>query len=444
MKHFYRISTSFFIFWFTINSNGQTETSSHYWNFDKGVPSNWKGEGLKVSNKHYKVGLNSLKWDWKSNKQLVVEKPIGLDKAFALEKKVSKSLYSEKEEETSKLTQKVGGLMCWIYNEKPIDNYLIVEFGKDDTKEYQFPFYLNFSGWRACWIRFSEMKKLSEVEQLNYMKFIAPANVSEGTLFIDRICFSNKPIHARSTPDQQLPFINPEVNSNHWGGQWYWETNYKHDIALESSVSEQQKIAIASIENRLYDIVKGAVPHQDENWYYKDNFEDLGIKRNIDGSISGRPIVSADEYDALLNDLKPLQISPIFFGLARGYAIADDDESKEMFFDLFDHFVDQGYDYGSATGTQHHVGYQLEGLSESFLLMKEALKKSGRLAKASQILAYWYGNAEERKNLSVNELQGVADLWNTKAKGRLIAVLLMEDSPEKVRELKALSRLLTN
>ncbi|MFB9057039.1 chondroitinase family polysaccharide lyase [Mariniflexile ostreae] len=422
----------------------QNETSGSYWNLENGVPENWQGERLELSDKRYKVGLHAVKWLWEKGRDVMIESPQGSQASFEVKKKVSQSLYSDENEGASATEIRVGGFMGWIYNEKPIDDYLQVEFGQHEKPAYQFSFYLNFSGWRACWIRFSEMEVLEHVDQLDYMKFIAPKKHDSGILYFDRITFNGEPIHGRSTPDQQLPFINPPVNQNHWGGQWFWETNFKYDIALESEITKDEIQAINLIETRLYDIVKGTVPHQDENWYYKDNFDDLLIVRNPDGSVSGRPIVSADEYNALLNDVKPLHLAPIFMGLARGYALADDDQSKEMFLDLFDHFVDQGYDYGSATGTQHHVGYQMEGIPESFLLMKEALKKSGRAQKASQILAYWYGTAESRKDISVNELQGVADLWNTKAKGRLISVLLMEDTPEKVRALKALSRFFSN
>ena len=440
------VSASILLLTFMIKTqmHGQSNVSSKYLNFEQGVPSNWKGKGLSISTKRYKVGKNAIRWHWKPDFEIEVIQPAGLQASFNIKKKVNQSLYSEVGANQTDRFYREGGFMGWIYNETPLDDHLLVEFGLGTTKAYQFPFYLNFSGWRACWVRFSEMEPLSQVDTLDYMKFKAPTKADSGTLYFDRIHFSGEPIHHRSTPDQQVPFINPKVNHNHWGAQWYWESTYTHDLPLEATVTELHKKAFESIEKRLLEIVQGKVPHQDENWYYKDHFLDFNIIRNEDGSLSGRPIVSADEYDPELNDLKPLHLSPVFFGLARGYALTDDDLSKEMFLDLFDHFVDQGYDYGSATGTQHHFGYQFEGIPASFLLMKEALKQSGRLQTASRLLAYWYGNAEGRKDLSVNELQGVADLWNTKAKGRLIAILLMEDSPEKVREMKALRRFLTN
>ncbi|QZE13351.1 hypothetical protein K4L44_12235 [Halosquirtibacter laminarini] len=421
-----------------------SDIASNYWNFDQEVPSNWQGAGLQHSTKHFKIGTASIAWHWKQGEHIQIENPQGIQQAFKLEKPVSNSLYKERADKKATKMQKNGGLMCWIYNEKAIDDSLTITFGEGTQPAYQFHYYLDFTGWRACWIRFSEMTTLKQVKSLDYMTIQAPELTPKGTLYFDRMLFGNKPIHGRSTPDKQLPYINPKVNMNHWGGQWYWETHYQHDIALEPTITEKEKLALFQIELKTMDLIQGPVPHQDENWYYKDHFKDLCIHRAADGTITGRPIVSADEYNAKYNDLKPLQLSSIFYGLARGYALTNDDYCKEMFFDLFDHFVDQGYDYGSATGTQHHVGYQLEGLPESFLLMKEALRASGRLDKAAEILHYWYGNAECRRDISVNEIQGVSDFWNTKARGRLIAVLLMDDSPEKVREMKALTRFIDN
>ncbi|MDC1107012.1 chondroitinase family polysaccharide lyase [Prolixibacteraceae bacterium] len=418
----------------TIKAQVKGDISSKYWNFEHGVPSNWHGEGLNISTRHYKVGKHSLEWNWKKGDKIQVNDPSNINIAFGLEKKGDNLLYQEK----------IGGLMLWIYNEHAIDDYLHVSVGYNDTEGYRFPYYLNFTGWRACWIRFSEMTKSNSAESLNKLTFSAPNKTAKGKLFIDRIMFSEHPIHGRNTPDKQIPFINPKVNHNHWGGQWYWETNYKHDIPLPKEVTQEQSRAFSKIENRTLEMIRGVVPHQDENWYYKDNFADLGIRKEKDGNITGRQIVSSDEYNADLNDVKPLHLSRIFYGLARGYVLTSDDYCREMFFDLFDHFIDQGYDYGSATGTQHHVGYQLEGLPESFLLMKDALEASGRLEKAAQIISYWYGNAECRKDVHVNDLQGVSDFWNTKARGRLIAVLLMKDSPQKVRAMKELSRFVDN
>ncbi|QZT36302.1 hypothetical protein K5X82_13635 [Halosquirtibacter xylanolyticus] len=446
MKFIYKFTVLQFILLCHIGAIAQVkgDISSNYWDFDHGVPSNWQGSGLSTSSRHYKVGQQSIQWNWEKGDKVVVNKPLNINIAYALEKKGGSKLYSEHTSSSHADIQKIGGLMCWIYNENAIDDELYISVGLDDKEAYRFPYHLNFTGWRACWIRFSEMTTIQQVDQLNRLTFTAPNKSSKGKLFIDRIMFSEHPIHGRNTPDQQLPFINPRVNHNHWGGQWYWETTYKHDIPLTKEVTKAQKEAFHKIENRILDIVRGDVPHQDENWYYKDNFADLGIHRAEDGHITGRQIVSSDEYNANLNDVKPLHLSRIFYGLARGYALTNDDYCKEMFFDLFDHFIDQGYDYGSATGTQHHVGYQLEGLPESFLLMKDALEASGRLEKAAQIISYWYGNAECRKDVHVNELQGVSDFWNTKARGRLIAVLLMDDSPEKVRAMKEFSRFVDN
>ena len=212
--------------------HGQDKVSLQHHNDQQEVPSNWKGDGLSISSKRYKIGGTSIKWHWQQGLEIMIQEPLGLQASFSLKKNVNKRLYSDIGIDQTDHLYRVGGLMCWIYNETPLDDYLLVEFGLGTTKAYQFPFYLNFSGWRACWIRFSEMEQLSIVDALDYMKFKAPKKADSGVLYVDRLQFNGQPIHSRSTPDQQLPFINPKVNGNHWGAQWYWESNYTHDIPL--------------------------------------------------------------------------------------------------------------------------------------------------------------------------------------------------------------------
>ena len=396
-----------------------------YWNLDNGVPENWYGEGLTCTTKRYKVGRGAIQWNWRKATHIEVKKPLNINNSFSLK-------------------DGKGGLMCWIYNTEAADDHIRIEFGSNNEVAYSFKYYMDFTGWRACWVRFSEMDKVKDVASLDFMRINAPNTKDTGTIIIDRISFNGHPIHGRSTPDKQLPFINPMVNHNHWGGQWYWETTYEHDIALEASITEEQKKAFRIIEDRVSKMIGGSVPSADENWNFKDKYNDFLIYKHADGSMSGRPIVSSDEFNPLLDDLKPMMLERVFYGLARGYVLADDDECKEMFFDLFDYFIDQGYDFGSGTGTQHHYGYQMMFIPKAFFIMRDELKANGRLKTAARMLHYWYGNAECRIDKKVDEFQGVADLWNTKVMGRLIAVLLMEDSAEKVREMKAYSRLLDN
>lgn len=123
MKQILTIVVALFI---TLCANAQ------YMQLEKEVPSNWettKGGQLSISKQHYKLGNESVRWDWKKGSELVVTKSQGMLQALKTPK---------------------GGLMLWIYNESPLDDVIPFQFGKADQVEYQFDYKINFKGWRAC------------------------------------------------------------------------------------------------------------------------------------------------------------------------------------------------------------------------------------------------------------------------------------------------------
>ena len=102
------------------------------------IPDGWitsAGSDLRISNDHYKLGNQSLRWDWIQGSNLSVMNPPNMQTALNTYK---------------------GGLMLWIYNETPLDKKISFQFGKGSTVEYEFEYGINFKGWRACWIRFDE------------------------------------------------------------------------------------------------------------------------------------------------------------------------------------------------------------------------------------------------------------------------------------------------
>ncbi|MFA8433094.1 MAG: chondroitinase family polysaccharide lyase [Marinifilaceae bacterium] len=386
------------------------------------VPSNWnagKGSRLSMSKQHYKLGKESLRWDFKANSELVVEEPEGMKTA---------------------LTTFKGGLMLWVYNEFPVDDMVRFEFGREDQVEYLFEYGINFKGWRACWIRFDEdMKGPKKSKDLTWMKIIAPANVKKGSLFFDRMMFPKKRIHDRVTPDAQLPYINPKMNENHWAALYYWESHFQHDIELEKELSPAQKSALGKIEKKLLNAFKGKALNEKELGKLKAKYRSFGIKRSKSG-IVGRPFVSKDEAIKKSEDITMDKVGKVLYGLARSYYHSKDAESKQMFLDLLEHMMDQGLAVGSGIGTNHHYGYQFRDYPPAIFLMKEVLKEKGKLAEVAHMINYWTGVQEYREKPEVGTLQGVMDNWNTTVVPRMLAILTLENPLEQVREMKALKR----
>ena len=229
------------------------------------------------------------------------------------------------------------------------------------------------------------------------------------------------------------------MNYNHWAALWYWYDNYTHNIALAPSVSAEEQKAFDAIKEEMVMAYQGTQPTASKVATVKDKFRSFDIQR-LDGQITGRPYVSDDEYDQSIGDVKMNQVGPVLQDLAQIYFHNKDEEAKQMFYDLLDYVMDQGLNVGSGMGTNHHYGYNFREFPPAVLLMRDALKADGRLDEAVAMLNYWTGIQEYRIEPEVGTLQGLMDSWNTTVIPRLIAVMTMDDSPEKAREMKAIKR----
>lgn len=398
----------------------QKQSVAQYFGLEGSVPSGWmtsEGSELSISNLHYKLGKESLRWDWKNDAEITIQNPLNINKALHI---------------------KNGGLRMWVYNEKALNSKIKFELGFDNEVGYQFEYAINFTGWRACWITFKDMQGKG-MKKLNYMKIHAPDDMTSGQLFFDRMIFPSVPLERRMTPDAQLPYINPRAKNNHWTALWYWYDTYKHDLPLPESICTSEKDGMALIHERIIEAYKGEKPTANKISKIKKGFKKFNIKRK-NGRITGKPFVSKDEYEKKLGDVKMEHIGKSLLGLAKIYFHTHDVEAKQMFYDLLDYTMDQGLESGSGFGTNHHYGFQFRAYPPAIYLMKESLAEDGKLKRVAAMLTYWTGVQEYREKPVVGTLQGIVDSWNTSVVPRLLAIMTLEDTPAKLRELQAVKR----
>ncbi len=383
------------------------------------VPSNWTGSTLSISPDHYKMGTQSVKWNWNPGAQISIDNPSGMATACHEYK---------------------GGMMLWIYNEVAKDADLTFEY-KDasNTVQYHFNYHLNFTGWRACWIRFDEDMYGSKANKnLATMHIKAPTLSSGGVLYFDRMKFPSGRVHDRVTPDAQLPYINPDMNLNHWAALWHWYSTYIYETALPASVTTEESAAFAEIRSRISSSIIGNAPSSSRITAMRNEFAALNIQRNGD-NITGNAFVSADEYDASNNDKRLNDLDALIYDMAKAWHHNQEAGFDQMIIDMLDWLYDQGLAVGSGLGTNHHYGYQFRNFPKAIFLMKEMLKTNNKLQPAIEMLQYWTGIQEMRQSPGVENFQGIVDTWNTKLSGRLMAILLPDDSPEVARDMEAYS-----
>ncbi len=425
----------------TVSPNNKGGVVEHIQSFEDKVPDNWKvltGE-LEVSGKHYKHNKNSLKWHWKKGDKLTVTNEANMVMAGQTEN---------------------GGIIAWVYNEKPIDDKLTVNLG---TKEqissgnplYTFDFHLNFEGWRALWIDFkddavNEVFKGERVGDIEQMEIVAPTSAKEGELYFDLVEFVNN-LHWCRAQDYQIPIQRANSNGG-LGGTWergYYYINQKSKFPLEALTKEQVQ-GFDLIEKRLDKWVYGTEKYGDQvpmkirtealDKYIAEGikeYEDLEITRHEDGSITGVPLfASRSPYIKMGKQFGSEVSTEIFLPLVFDYKLNGNMDSFKKLMDLFDYYYDQGWAEGSGLGTLDHETNRSSGYFVAVYLMREELKETGRYDREIGAMNWYTDFGKVYGEYKVDYTETTADEMRTHFLYRLLYVLAMEDSPEKVQAMK--------
>ncbi len=403
--------------------------------FEDGVPPRMEAESssLSISDIHYKDGIHSLRWTYQAGATLTLKQ----------------DLKFEEKDPTGKDTY-MSAFIVWVYNEKAVDKKIVFQFLKDGKECTSFPFGINFTGWRAAWVCYErDMEGIPELG-MNELRVKAPD--VEGELFIDHLITAVKVDARQQAADMQVPFVH-EGTTNHWL-VIYPHSLWTSDLPL-TPVTEEEKADIRLMEKRFRELIytPGRVTQKQLGRIRKQYDTYHIVYRN--GKVSGLPIFmvrQSEAYERMIPDWDKDMFTKLgmemkaYFDLmksiATAYLNADEPEIKremrEKFMSMYDHITDQGVAYGSCWGNIHHYGYSVRNLYLSYFLMKDVLREEGRLTEAEATLR-WYAITNEI--YPKPEGNGIdMDSFNTQTSGRIASILIMEDTPEKLRYLRAFSR----
>lgn len=390
-----------------------------------------QGGSVSRSQKHYKHGIYSLKWNWTSGSKL---------HAFGLK-------HME-----SALQAKEGGLQGWFYNEIPVNEELTLNFGmKEDLHRgnplYSLRFGLNYSGWRGFWFRFEEdganpnyLNGRDTTAGTWVMEISAPEETAEGSLYLDLFRFE---VHVPwfRHHDFQMPTIRGTSHLGFWDSLYYSsQTLYRPSV---DTISEEEIAAFETITSRYYEWIFGDgvdtssapmnIRLQSLDEYIRLGlwrFDMLQIKRAEDGSITGVPLFAMrSDYKPEFRDVATKMFIPLVFDYKRNGNLS----SKEKLMDLFDFMHDQGWAEGSAIQSLEHETLRSSGYCHAVYLMREELKESGRLDRELATMA-WYINLGSIFNY--DDWEVTADELRTHSMYKLIYILCMDNSPKKLQYMK--------
>lgn len=387
---------------------------------------------LKISDKHYRIGKKSLCWKFDEGGTLSINKDLEFKPDIE-----NNGLY-------------ISTFITWVYNEKPIDDYATFNFYKGEKLCATFKMNLNFRGWRSAWIAYE--RDMIGIPEKGMDKLVIVAPNKPGDLFLDHMITSSLVDSRHQTPDLQIPFVNKGTD-NHWM-RIYKYSQLKSDLQLEEMTNEDiQDMKI--IEQRFKDTLYRSCSLNEKQYNsILQIYESYNIKYT-NGIVTGNPIfysAASQAYEKLIPpidlraDKSYKDMMKNYLGFMQQVASAYNNTVNvsrrktlaKIFLGLYDNITDQGVAYGSCFGNIHHYGYAFRSYYTSLFLMKEVLRKAGRLEEASKSMQWYAITNEIYKKPMIN---GVSmDALNTTTIGKLASILIMEDSPKKIRFLKSYKR----
>lgn len=396
--------------------------------FEEGIPKSFSaGENseLSISTDRYKDGHQSLRWSWTAPSELTVSDYASLMRSFKA---------------------RGAGLMCWIYNTRAVDDDLRFEFlTATGESAYHFDFHMDYTGWRACWIKYGDMEGSHASKSITRMVVRTPEAMPEGEIFLDRMTFTEFPIHVQVTPDQQIPNNNNHLtrrNLWHWARLWEWE-QYEWDIPLAEPTAEEAAM-LKSIAAGIDEIVEAS--RSSENYIRNTiipralkTFRAAAIRRLPGGGTTGAPYLCNDECNRQKGELRADDFENMCNAFALSHYLLGDDSHIDDFFLAFDHAIDQGFAFGSGTGTNHHYGYSVRKIYDAMWMMRDEIARRGKTEEYVRVLTYWSSLAEVRKPY-VYGRDELLDSWHTLTMARIISAMMQPDDARRLQAMKSLSR----
>jgi chondroitin-sulfate-ABC endolyase/exolyase len=409
---------------------------------EKVVPQQWKAKNgkLTISNQHQKMGEHAIAWNWT---------------------KGNLSTLNVVSDEFKKVVDdKRSTFVIWIYNETPVSDKLSFTFYAEDKAASQFDFNLNFKGWRTAWVMYHRDMQGTPIPNMNRLEIKAPATLKKGTLYLDQMMYQVN-INPRSPMrDFQVPFVNLEGDkaaNSHWNSLYKFSTT-PDNLPLKASVSTQDKQEVKQIYKRFLEVVlpsKKVITDADIAKIEKE-YAFWKIKKS--GShITGRTIFSVNDIELFdenrIDSAKKInaktninRYSNFMFSVAEAYHFSSIQTYKDklaiLFMNLLDHAENQGWSFGSGMGALHHLGYNLENYYTACLLMKDVIKASGKLEQTFKSM-FWFSGLGRAVEVPEKMPESNIDVLNTLLQGMLSSILILDDTPEKMRFLQYYSHWLS-
>ena len=380
------------------------------------------GSEVSLSARHYKGGQQSLRWAWQNNGRLLFTDP------------------------ATQRNRALTGFRAWVYNEEALNEVLTFGFGTEselsaNNPRYQFEFGLNFTGWRTMWIHLEEDARNNSYRgagngRVTAFDIRAP---NSGTVYLDLMELVER-IDFRRSADAQVPFVNPRRADQ--TREYRWSRN-RLSGPLPSQITDERQ-AFETIARRYETWVFGNEVKDDQREpvqirlnaltaYMRRghrNLADYEIRREAE-RILGKPLFAArSSYTPPFQSV----FQNVLLRLVLDYRLNGNEDAKDRVLDVFDYLHDQGWAEGSGVGAMYHEFLRIAGYAHAVYLMRDILGDTERLDRELASLKWFsmFGELYEQTwDPGTN-----ADFLRSVAMYRLLCILMMDDTPEKVANMR--------
>lgn len=408
-----------------------------------------------LSANRFKDGRQALLWRWSAPESLIFHDLPGVEDATG----EYPGGQPEQLEPSYVPPSRQGGLKLWVYRETPSPGgRLTFSIGTDadDARHrpaYRFDMSQNFTGWRALWVHFDQDARAAERTDalpLRTLRIEPSPDMGGDHVYLDMLQLVTY-MSAKRHSDWQFVNRKDTTRTDHYRVLPAWELLDRFsDAPLDGRNPDDDYADFARMEARYERLLLGSgdlqpeagAPAREFIRYFdrrvsaaNREWEALGLEQSP-GGITGMPLfASRDEHPAELGRTYQQAGEQILAPLALDYRRKPGEESRRRVIALLAHLADQGWAAGSALGTADHL-IRVNPYANAVFLVRNELRDAGHLQDHQQAVA-WYtrfgGLAELDTSVGEN-----SDHIRGGAGPKLISVLLMEDSPEKVARMLAL------
>lgn len=275
------------------------------------LPSNWTASTgtLSISPNHYKMGSESLRWDWSGGDTITISSP-GITAADVL-------LYAK------------NTCDFWVWNGTAVSGgKLRVEFMNGSTAQYWFDFYLDFTGWRHAVrsYRYDMSKKSSPSTTFTSVRITAPTT-GAGSFYFDAVTWvGNRSDRIR---DAQNPDITGEVSNT-----LYSDSYAQIPTVADTEPTPAELADLTTLRAQWLDSVKGnSAPSATSVTSATASYDALNIVAGADG-IKGAVVGK---------DTNALKGWPLVLALDYAWNPSSATGSRDNMLLLASHLLDQGH-----------------------------------------------------------------------------------------------------